>query len=71
MGKAKKQHANRIAKQIANNTQTEDFQQMVAAMEDDKNYQIKKNKGYLFDGKSLPGKHWKAMFLKTNTEESK
>lgn len=68
MGKAKKQHANKIKKQITNNTQTKEFQQMVEAMEDDKNYQIKKNKGYLFDGRSLTGKQWKAMFLKPKSE---
>jgi hypothetical protein len=69
MGKAKKQRANRIAKQIQNNKDNEDFQQMIAAMQDDKPYQIKKGNGYLFSGASFKGSHWKAIFLKPKTEE--
>lgn len=68
MGKAQKQRANRIAKQIKNNKENEDFQQMIAAMQDDKPYQIKKGNSYLFNGASLKGSHWKAMFLKPKTE---
>lgn len=68
MGKAQKQRTNRIAKQIKNNKDKEDFQQMIAAMQDDKSYQIKKGNGYLFNGASLKGSHWKAMFLKPKTE---
>ena len=40
MGKAQKQRANRIAKQIQNNKDEADFQEMIAAMQDDKPYQI-------------------------------
>ena len=69
MGKAKKQRANRIAKQIQNNKDEADFQQMIAVMQDDKPYQIKKGNGYLFNGASLKGSHWKALFLKPKTEE--
>ena len=68
MGKAQKQNANRIAKQIQNNKNNEDFQQMIAAMQEDKRYQIKKANGYLFNGASLKGSEWKAMFLKPKTE---
>lgn len=68
MGKAQKQRANRIAKQIQNNKDEADFQEMIAAMQDDKPYQIKKGNGYLFAGASLKGSHWKAMFLKPKTE---
>ena len=68
MGKAQKQRANRIAKQIQNNKDEADFQEMIAAMQDDKPYQIKKGNGYLFNGASLKGSHWKAMFLKPKTE---
>lgn len=68
MGKAQKQRANRIAKQIKNNKENEDFQQMIAAMQDDKPYQIKKGNSYLFKGASFKGSHWKAMFLKLKTE---
>jgi len=32
MGKAKKQYANRMAKQVANNKENEDFQQMITAV---------------------------------------
>lgn len=69
MGKAQKQRANRIAKQIQNNKDEADFQEMIAAMQDDKPYQIKKGNGYLFNGASLRGSHWKAIFLKPKTEE--
>lgn len=69
MGKAQKQRANRIAKQIQNNKDEADFQEMIAAMQDDKPYQIKKGNGYLFNGASLKGSHWKAMFLKPKKEE--
>lgn len=68
MGKAQKQRANRIAKQIKRNKDEADFQQMIVAMQDDKQYQIKKGNGYLFNGASLKGSHWKAIFLKPKTE---
>jgi hypothetical protein len=68
MGKAQKQRANRIAKQIQNNKDEADFQEMIAAMQDDKPYQIKKGNGYLFAGASFKGSHWKALFLKPKTE---
>jgi hypothetical protein len=42
---------------------------MIAAMQDDKPYQIKKGNGYLFSGASFKGSHWKAIFLKPKTEE--
>lgn len=69
MGKAQKQRTNRIAKQIKNNKDKEDFQQMIAAMQDDKPYQIKKGNGYLFNGASFKGSYWKAMFLKPKIEK--
>lgn len=68
MEKAQKQRANRIAKQIQRNKDEADFQQMIAAMQDDRQYQIKKGNGYLFNGASLRGSHWKAIFLKPKTE---
>lgn len=68
MGKAQKQRANRIAKQIQNNKDNEDFQKMIEAMQDDKPYQIKKGNGHLFNGASFKGSHWKAMFLKPKTK---
>lgn len=69
MGKAQKQRANRIAKQIKNNKENEDFQQMIAAMEDGRIYSLKKGNTKLFEGHSYPGAYWKAMFLKPKTEE--
>lgn len=68
MGKAQKQRANRIAKQIKNNKENEDFQQMIAAMEDGRIYTLKKGNTKLFEGHSYPGAYWKAMFLKPKTE---
>lgn len=68
MGKAQKQRANRIAKQIQRNKDEADFQQMIAAMQDDKPYQIKKGNSYLSNGALLKGSHWKAIFLKPKTE---
>jgi 3-methyladenine DNA glycosylase AlkD len=70
MGKAAKQKANRLAKQIKNNKDNKDFLEMIEAMQDDKPYQIKKGNGYLFAGASFKGSHWKAMFLKPKNEES-
>lgn len=70
MGKAAKQNANRITKQIKRNKDEADFQEMIASMKDDKPYQIKKGNGYLFAGASFKGSQWKAMFLKPKTEES-
>lgn len=68
MGKAQKQRANRIAKQIQNNKDEADFQEMIASMEDDKSYEMKKGNIPLFEGRSYPGSYWKHVFLKPKNE---
>lgn len=68
MGKAAKKHSNRIAKQVASAKESEDFNKMIEAMEDDKYYRLKQNNSYLFDGQNLPGSYWKQKFLKPKTE---
>ena len=67
MGKAQKKNANKIAKQIQNNKNNEDFLKIIDVMQDDKTYRIKKGNGYLLNGASLKGSEWKAMFLKPKT----
>jgi hypothetical protein len=69
MGKAQKQRANRIEKQIQNNKDEADFQEMIAAMEDSRIYTFKKGNTKLFEGHSYPGAYCKALFLKPKTEE--
>lgn len=68
MGKAQKQRANRIAKQIKQKQEDEDFQRMIASMKDDITYQIRKGNGYLYNGANFYGARWKELFLKPKTE---
>lgn len=70
MGKAAKQNANRLAKQIKSNKDNEDFQNMIASMKEDKTYQIKKGNGYLFNGANLKGSVWKKIFLKPEPQKN-
>lgn len=68
MGKAQKERLNRIYKSIKNHKENEDFQNMIAAMEPDRNYTLKKGDKPLFEGKSFPGSYWKSIFLNPKVE---
>lgn len=68
MGKAQKQRANRIAKQVKRKVEDAHFQKIIASMEDDKVYTLEKESSKLSRDVSYPGAYWKAMFLKPKTE---
>lgn len=70
MGKAAKQNANRLKRQLKNFEtnvselkQDPDFISMIEAMEPEKPYRCKKGNKLIFGGKQFTGQQWKDTFL--------
>jgi hypothetical protein len=63
MGKASKQAANLLKNQIKQHKSDPDFMDMIKSMDDNKSYTLKKGKAELYNGKSMPGKYWKQLFI--------
>lgn len=64
MGKAQKQRANSIAKQIKRKVEDYHFQKIIASMEDDKVYTLEKESSKLSRDISYTGSYWKKLYLK-------
>lgn len=68
MGKAQKQQQNKSIQQIARLKKDKNFMEMIHSMQDNKMYNLKRNDKDLFFGKSMPGIHWRSIFLENPTK---